>query len=220
MQPVVYRHGTEALPLELQSLADPTADGSVYLTPDALLAYCQSRLQSIDSQAQEAFQGQQVLNQEQSLIAQAQQFLQSDANGTTSKSECIKIEQGIEDLINQIKAIDPHSPEIAKLEQLHDNIMGTGSGPYTDSAGKSHGYLTAGGPTTRKDEDSDISEGEMQGFINDLQGISSDFNSSAELQMIQLQSLMSQRQTAIQLTTNLVQSLGDQLNKIADNIGH
>jgi hypothetical protein len=45
-------------------------------------------------------------------------------------------------------------------------------------------------------------------------------NSGAELQMIQLQSIMSQRQTAIQITTNLVQALGDQLNKIADNVGH
>ena len=52
------------------------------------------------------------------------------------------------------------------------------------------------------------------------QGVSSSVNSSSELEMIQLQSFMSQRQTAIQLTTNLVQSLGDQLNKIADNIGH
>ena len=38
--------------------------------------------------------------------------------------------------------------------------------------------------------------------------------------MVQIQSLMSQRQTAVSLTTNLVQSLGDQENKIADNIGH
>jgi hypothetical protein len=30
---------------------------------------------------------------------------------------------------------------------------------------------------------------------------------------------MSQRQTAIQLTTNLVQSLGDQASSIAKNIG-
>ena len=35
--------------------------------------------------------------------------------------------------------------------------------------------------------------------------------------MVQLQSLMSQRQTAISLTTNLVQSLGDQEEKIAEN---
>jgi hypothetical protein len=31
---------------------------------------------------------------------------------------------------------------------------------------------------------------------------------------------MSQRQTAIQLTTNIVQSLNDQANKIVANIGH
>jgi hypothetical protein len=37
--------------------------------------------------------------------------------------------------------------------------------------------------------------------------------------MIGLQSLMSERQTAIQLTTNLVQSLGTQMNAIASNVG-
>ena len=51
-------------------------------------------------------------------------------------------------------------------------------------------------------------------------GLQKDLNAGAELNMINLQSLMSQRQTAIQLTTNLVQSLGDQMNKIAANIGH
>lgn len=199
---------------------DPSADGSVYLTADVLLAYCQSRLQSIDSQARETFQGQQNLNKEQALIGDAQQQLQSLSQGTKSKDDCVKIEQKLEDIIKQIQAVDPHSPVIAKLEQLHDNIMGTGSGPYTDSAGNPHGYMTPGGPTTRQDEDSDISDYEMKGFIDDLQGVGSDLNSCAELQMIQLQSLMSQRQTAIQLTTNIVQSLGDQLNKVADNIGH
>ena len=48
-----------------------------------------------------------------------------------------------------------------------------------------------------------------------------DLNSLARADsMINLQSLMSQRQQAIQMCTNLVQSLGDQCNKIAENIGH
>ena len=60
----------------------------------------------------------------------------------------------------------------------------------------------------------------MQSFIDRLQGCASDLNSNSELQMIQLQSLMSERQTAIELTTNLVQSLGNQAEKIAQNVGH
>ena len=68
--------------------------------------------------------------------------------------------------------------------------------------------------------DNTLDNTEMQTFITKLQGCASDLNSSSELQMIQLQSLMSERQTAIQLTTNLVQSLGDQSEKIVDNVGH
>ncbi|HEY8041388.1 MAG TPA: hypothetical protein VIF15_16395, partial [Polyangiaceae bacterium] len=61
---------------------------------------------------------------------------------------------------------------------------------------------------------------DVKGWIQELSDVQSTINQGSELQMIKLQSLMSQRQTAIQLTTNLVQSLGDQLNKIAENIGH
>ena len=58
-------------------------------------------------------------------------------------------------------------------------------------------------------------------YSQNLTDAAANINSNSELQMIQLGSLMSQRQTAITLTTNLVQSLGDRpLNKIADNIGH
>ena len=61
---------------------------------------------------------------------------------------------------------------------------------------------------------------ELQGYAQTLTDAAGNLNSNSELGMVQIQSLMSQRQTAVSLTTNLVQSLGDQENKIADNIGH
>ena len=56
-------------------------------------------------------------------------------------------------------------------------------------------------------------------FVDNLKGLQTEVNQGSELGMITLQSLMSQRQMAIQLTTNLVQSLGEMTNKIAANIG-
>jgi len=50
--------------------------------------------------------------------------------------------------------------------------------------------------------------------------IQKDLNSGTELSMINLQSLMSQRQSSVQMVTNMVQALGDQMNKITSNIGH
>jgi hypothetical protein len=47
----------------------------------------------------------------------------------------------------------------------------------------------------------------------------SQLNSDAELNMIQLQSLMSQRQNAIQTTTNMLNGMNDNLNTVAKNIG-
>jgi len=189
------------------------------LTPDTLMAYCQSRLNSIDSQVESSFNQQSAYNQERSDISDALQVLQSNPSGTTDPATCRQMEQTIEDLVTKIKAIDPNSPSIPKLEQLHDNMMATGSGPYTDSNGTQHTFYT-GNITGRNDQDNDIGADEMNGFIKTLSGVNDDLNSNSELQMIQLQSLMSQRQTAIQLTTNLVQSLGDQTDKIAENIGH
>ena len=66
----------------------------------------------------------------------------------------------------------------------------------------------------RQDLDRPVSQ-----LTQNLKNDAANLNSDSEMTMINLQSLMSQRQTAVQLTTNLVQSLGDQQNSIAKNIG-
>jgi hypothetical protein len=52
-----------------------------------------------------------------------------------------------------------------------------------------------------------------------LDALVSDINSSAQMDMINLQSLMSNRQTAIQLTTNMLKALNDSEKQIVHNIG-
>lgn len=87
----------------------------------------------------------------------------------------------------------------------------------------SHSEIRIGGPTTGPRDDGDvktISGERVQTYVGTLKNEQSDLTGGAELNMINLQAIMSQRQTAIQLTTNLVQSLGDSSNKIAANIGH
>ena len=115
--------------------------------------------------------------------------------------------------------------------------MATGTGPYTttDPSGHTvqHGYYngtttgpgmppTGGSPPSgvRADQDSTFGSDELKGFSDTLTGINNNLNNSAELGMISIQSLMSQRSTAIQLATNIMQSLDDGTSKIADNIGH
>ncbi len=194
------------------------AGGSTLLTPDALMAYCQARLDSIDGQVTGAFAQQQLRNGESSALQGVLQKFQEHSDGVSSDStSCKKMETALRDLIEHIKTVDPGSPELPKLEQTYNDLVYSGTGATSDLPYEDEDLYPPkqSGPSG----DNTLSNTEMQTFISSLQGCASDLNSGSELQMSQLQSLMSQRQTAIQLTTNLVQSLGDQAQKIAENVG-
>jgi hypothetical protein len=200
---------------------DPST--SEFLTPDALEAYCESRLNSIDGQVQSIIARQQLSYSESSGLQTVLQKLQEHTSGVTNDpTACAAMEQPLHDLIEQLKAHDPGCPELGKLKQLYNNLVYTGTGSTdTDANGMPYEDADNYPPAKNGPEgDGTIDSTEMQTFISGIQGCASDLNSDSELQMIQIQSLMSQRQTAIELSTNLVQSLGDQADKIAANVGH
>jgi len=215
---------------------------SVYLTPDALIEYCQTRLQGIDSQIGSAMNQQQSVNWEQSQVQTILTEISTD-EGTVNKNgdmtnvqETQALEQNIENLIEEIKVRDPDCAQLGQLEQLHDDVMATGTGPYTTAGPppQTHGYYCSttnspGDPPAPNGttppanattyDDGKIDTTEFQAFTSTLTGINNNLSSGAELQMINIQSLMSQRTTAIQLTTNILQAYDDGLSKVADNIG-
>ena len=170
---------------------DPLGTG---LTPDALMAYCQSRLDSIDSQVQSSFDQQNKNASEISQIQDVANTFKTYSTANQSGANLADMQKRLTDLVNQIQGTDPNS---AALPGLKDTLAQLNSTAQDDLV-----------VTT-----------ETEGFAQNITDSANDLNSGSELQMVQLQSLMSQRQTAISLTTNLVQSLGDQENKIADNIG-
>ena len=207
------------------------------LTPEALMIYCQTRLQGIDSQIQAAMTQQQNINMEQNAIGTLMTEVSNDTAAAGSNNllsdpvECQKLEQKIEDLISQIQAKDPGCSQLGPLEQLHDTVMATGTGPYPDPVtNQSHGYYYGGDatkpptgqtppPGVNQSQDNQFGTNELGDFTTSLQSISGSLGQGAELGMIQIQSHMSDRTTAIQLTTSILQSYDDGLSKIADNIG-
>ncbi len=209
---------TDASSVDASDAPAEDGDPATSLTPDALMAYCQARLGSIDGQMRTSFADQQAHSTESQDIQQVLATLQTHAAGVSDSTSCATMETAMANLIGQLKAADPGSTELPTIQQTYNNMVYSGTGPTAANA-----YIDSdkyppqpSGPQG----DNVISADEMTSYVSALQGAVSDLNSGAELQMIQLQSLMSQRQTAISLTTNLVQSLGDQANKIADNIGH
>ncbi len=200
------------------------------LTPEALMVYCQTRLQGIDSQIQASMTKQQNISNEQSAIGDILGDLANDSAlaGTglmNSPAACQDLEQKLENLITQIQNTDPGCSQLGQLEQLHDAIMATGSGSTAQ-----HGYYYGGDPmkppigqtpppTVESSPDNEMSAAEITGFTNTLNTINSSLSSGAEIGMIQIQSNMSDRTTAIQLTTSILQAYDDGLSKIVDKIG-
>jgi hypothetical protein len=193
------------LPTSVTSTLDGIEANTANLSPDALMAYCQSRLDSIDGQVQTSFaeqkknaaevtQIQAVATMFKGLSSIDQNENSGGASGTAAQANLDNAKASLQAVIDDIKNNDGDSPVLTKLEATMAAFENTMS-------------------------DGNASQDETTSIAQQLSDAASGINSDSELQMVQLQSLMSQRQTAISLTTNLVQSLGDQESKIADNIG-
>jgi hypothetical protein len=190
---------------------DPSAMGS-YLTPDALMTYCQTRLQGLDTQMNSIFTQQQKMNSESQtltdLLANPAFELPTDedlGDAGKTKQALQHVDLAIQVAEGKLNPNDPHDAAlIKKLEEFRQSLF--------DGQGNPNPALLNG-------SDHMTSEQFNSAIIGKISGMQKDLSSGAELNMISLQSIMSQRQEAIQLATSLVQSLGDQCNKIADNVG-
>ena len=146
-------------------------------------------------------------------------------NGTQDPTVIRKAETDLYNYITDLQQHDPNNPNIGKLIDTYNFQM------LWSGTGGTHGGFNGGTPDFidwdhhTPNQDSPQGDGvygadEAQEYITTVQGVQSNMSSDSELSMISLQSLMSQRQTAVQLTTNLMQSLDDQAKDIAQNIGH
>jgi hypothetical protein len=169
------------------------------LSPDALMVYLSTRLNGLDEQINAIFNTQQDQEKVQSALRKIQAALGDlDATaGTDGKGPAALTDDQINKInapIEEIRAIDPHLAD-AITAQLHSqgNILFAEDTPYV--------------------------AGEVTGSKTYIDGLSKDIESSSQMNMIHLQSIMSARQTAIQLSTNLISALGESSKAIAANIG-
>jgi hypothetical protein len=193
----------------------PSLGGSLppaMLTPDALMAYCENRVGSLDSQIQTIFaQQQQSSDLIKTIDTVANDVSVAGQNGVDGKTpgQLAALEQEIVNAINQAGGLN--TPTGAELNGALKSLDPTCTAVQSDPSTPASVVLQSSGASA--------DAGQVAAAVKGLQNAAQDVNSGAELSMIQLQSLMSERQTAIQLTTNLVQSLGQQMNAIASNVG-
>lgn len=172
------------------------------LTPDALMAYCASRLRGLDEQMQTQFAKQQQYRSGAASLNKLQADLAHLADGINShsgnKNDGIKPGDGWEGTIDA---------------EFRDTLASMPDGPAKQEVMRQYQEFknTAG--------DHDLSPEECRNLAKALGDISKDMSSSAELDMINLQSMMSQRQLAIQMCTQMVSALGESSKSIAAQIG-
>lgn len=195
--------------------------GATYLTIDALLTYCESRMRYLDEQVATHFA-------EQQRSARHTQIL-------SGLSECFGAIQGgfndgasvAHDIIRAYQAAicdaGGADTEVGRklMEQQAAFIatVGTNGGAALRAEMNDPDYWTK--PVAAdKGKVVAVSEQTVKRFTDAIGRLQESVNQGSELGMIRLQSIMSQRQTALQITTGMMQSLNEMTNKIAANIGH
>jgi len=170
------------------------------LTPESMMVYLTARLGSIDEQIQGH-----IKSQEQSeKLRAAVNAIKTQLNELPQNSDKGKNLEGQKEVLDEIASIieDEIAPVDPKLAQrLTDDLSADNHILHT--TGTENGTYTTL---------------EIENTQKYLESIASELESTAQMNMIHLQSLLSARQTAISLATNLLASLDESSKKVVDNI--
>lgn len=203
------------------------------LSPEMLLAYCSSRLNALDSTIDQYFKDQQTKNAAMKACSALQAKLGRWSSHWDSK-ELTKPENAgnLQDHANMANDIlevyrSTNDPEVkAACEAAFKNVTGRELRDYTPAGHLQAGNTQGGFVVTAEDIKKSAEQGHIPAadttqwasVIESVKSVQQGLSKGAEMNMIQLQSLVSQRQLAVQLTTQLMQTIHESSKQIAGNI--
>ncbi len=206
------------------------------LSPEDLIAYCGAQLNSIDGQIKDFMDAQQRALQERQAIGKAVNVLKGYGDkGPPDSAAMNKCYSAIDDAIKSLPAGDP---AIASLEKYKSDLQHKfGSSELTGTEKARVAELDAAGPSyvgfplhdVNAEEKAAIlngaatrytapQPGEWSGFTGQLSQIGDDIKGQAELDMIKLQGLVTQRQSVVQMTTQMMAKMQESIMTIAKNV--
>jgi hypothetical protein len=217
-------------------LADlgPSGSSSAHLSPETLLDYCQTQLDGLDSEIQVQFAAQQQALKEREAVQGAQKVLEqfgTEGPGADSGKfqDCVN---ALNDAIAQLPADDPVAAQLATFRDKMIDTYGYKPEPYVGQppstvpvGGRVPTFVPAvphgPGSTVWVVTNPSTKDGhEWQGTTSALANIADDVKSGAEIQMLTLQDLVSQRQQAVQIATSMMSKMDQTLESQAQAIGH
>lgn len=195
----------------------------VSLSPEMLLAYCSSRLETLDTTIQTYFAEQQQRNRDMRTLMKLQELLR--------ESTWKEGQLGSEEIKDNPAHLQNHANKGNEILELY---MSTDSPEVKAECAKAFFRVTGlnindyrgGRKVTADDVNASAKEGRIPHLdsekiaaeLESIKDAQSAISKGAELSMIQLQSLVSQRQLAIQLTTQLMQTLNESSKQVVGNI--
>jgi len=166
-------------------------DPPEFVTPESLLVYCQTRLRDLDGRIQEKFAAEQkAVNDQKALADLKLKMGKYSSNGANGDDAMNEMKDSIQHAIDVVS--DPETK--AALGNMLDAVNNNASKSYSKEEIKSL-------------------------FIDPSEEAAKNLSQGRELSMIDLQSVVSQRQTALQLTTNLLNSVSESTKAITANMG-
>lgn len=171
------------------------------LTPDALMQYCATRLRGIGDQVDDQFEKQEWSREVTGDVNELQQKLVALFERPRPNKE------------DAILAGDQATKDDIRF--MFDEVIKKFPDGHPQKEALKAQFAQFDGDA----KDGGVGGTQLRAMAEGLQTISKDLSSGAELEMITLQSIMSQRQTAIQICTNLVAALGESSKAIAQKIG-
>lgn len=214
---------TMTVPTTMSTTGASSIDGAggEHLTPEALLAYCTSRMNDLDAQIKTRFTEQQNKTNEAHILNDVLAVYNGYANGQAAhakyKDENDKEVDVLPGVINAGKRLcelyNQSSNATVRIEILKAYELMTGQKMPMDN-----GSANAAAVAPDREKIIGLDAAAWAKKTDSVKNVQDDFSKSNELSMIQLQSIISQRQLAIQLTTQLMSSLNDGLKKITENV--
>jgi hypothetical protein len=216
--------------------------GATAMSPDSLLAYCEMQLGDLDRQITTQMNAQKTALREREAVQSAQNVLgQFGTAGPQNAPDMQKCVTALDNAAAQLPESDPVRAQLADFrtqmctqygfksaQQLNQDklseptIASDFQPPATASSHSFPNYapVQPQAETTAvlgKKPDAGIKE--WQGTTDALAGIANDIKSNAEIEMLHLQDLVSQRQQAIQLCSGMMSKTDQTLEDQAKAIG-
>lgn len=188
-----------------------------YMTGATVLEYCEIRMKKLDSEINTHMSTQNnALDRRQALENASSIMGQFGDAGPTTKEQWEQIKLGLEHSVTKLPDGDPVKQQIlGEVQTLEGQLVRTMSTATVQITEGAHAEQTG---TMTSEVFTPMSNGAWAAARKDLQDTSDQIKGNAELDMLQLQQLVSERQTAIQMATSIMAKMDETTLSIAQKI--